>query len=69
MPARVDAGGKDFIMHDDDRGVMKFLEFLFSGEPGSFVFWGLALFIFLTRKNKSWIDHDGWIPGYRRNED
>ena len=56
-------------MQEDDRGLMKFLEFLFSGEPVSFVFWGLALFVLLTRKNKSWIDHDAWILGYRKDED
>ena len=56
-------------MQEDDRGWWKFFEFLFSGEPGSFVFWGLAAFVFLTRKNKSWVDHDGWIPFYRRDDE
>lgn len=56
-------------MEEDDRGLEKFLEFLFSGEPGSFVFWGLLAFVLLTWRNKSWIDHDAWIPGYRRDDD
>lgn len=53
----------------DDRGWDKFFEYLFSGEPGSFVFRGILAFVLITWKNKSWIDYDGWIPGYRRDED
>ena len=56
-------------MQEDDRGWWTFFQFLFSGEPGSFVFWGLAAFVLLTRKNKSWTDHDGWIPLYRRDDE
>lgn len=55
-------------MDGDDKGWDKFFAYLFSGEPGSFVFWGLLLFVILTRKNKSWIDHDAWIPFYRRDD-
>ncbi len=56
-------------MQTDDRGMGKLLEYIFSSEPGSFVFWGLIAFVILTRKNKSWVDHDAWIPFYRRDDE
>ena len=54
---------------EDDRGLEKLVEFMFSGAPGSFVLWGVLLYGVWATFYTNWQDHNGAAPWHYKKRD